>query len=240
MLIKGSALDLLVYDHPWYMVADDLDLVLRRKKEEMTQKEIVEIMQFHHSTGIEYDYFDHHDVTLNGVLPMNFHRIWDDAVGMEFGEDHLFVMSPEDMLLSTCTNSCRKRFFRLKCLCDIAEIINRYGDLDWEKMVQNAKNDHCNSIVFTALLATKMTVGCELPENALSKLAVGPARAALIRQLVRYVSDRMPLSTLYPYSGGKWLNRKVNIPLILPYISYRPRQLWQRLKRLQVQRKMQD
>ncbi|MEE8389790.1 MAG: nucleotidyltransferase family protein, partial [Anaerolineae bacterium] len=36
MLIKGAALDLLVYDHPWYTISDDIDLVIKCKREDMS------------------------------------------------------------------------------------------------------------------------------------------------------------------------------------------------------------
>jgi hypothetical protein len=84
-----------------------------------------------------------------------------------------------------------------------------------------------------------MTLGCDLPENALRKLGVGRVRAGLIRHLAQYVIDAMPLASLYPFSGGKWLDRKVNVPLILPYLSYRRYQIWRRLKQLNGQWKTQ-
>jgi len=230
MLIKGAALEVLVYDQPWYTVPEDADLVLRLRREEISDKASREIMEFLHRSGIEYDYFEHHDVVMNGVLPIDFYEIWDDATKIRFRGRDVFVMSPEDMLMSTCINSCRKRFFRLKSLCDIAEIINKYPGLKWEELTRKARAYDCNNIVYTALLVTEMTLGCELPDEVLDNLAVSPVRETIIRSLIRYLSRRMSLSALYPFSGRNMFGRKVNLSLILPYATYRWYQVGRKMR----------
>jgi hypothetical protein len=232
MLLKGSVLDLLVYEKPWYTTSVDVDLVLRCKRAEISDKDATEFKKIHHRTGIEYDYYDHHDVVLNGILPIDFDRIWDQATRIDFDGHQVYIASSEDMLITLCTNSCRKRFFRLKCLCDIAETINARDDLNWQELTARAKADQCSEIVYTALLATKMTLGCKLPDNVFHELAVGGVRASLIRFLIHYVSYSLPLSSVFPFSGGRLFNRKVNVSLVLPYVTFRRYQLWRRLKRL--------
>jgi len=83
-------------------------------------------------SGIECDLPGHHDVDMNGVLPVRFDRIWEAARAVDFHGQEAFVMAPEDLLLSLCINSCRKRYFRLKHLFDIAETVHRL-DLDWNR-----------------------------------------------------------------------------------------------------------
>jgi hypothetical protein len=232
MLIKGSALDLLVYAQPWYKISDDVDLVLKLSREAISDDEQREIMAYLHNTGVEFDYYTHHDVVLNGVLPIDFDRIWEDADVFDLDGFRVYLMGPEDMLISVCTNSCRKRYFRLKSLCDTAEIIATYPELDWDGLVQRAKADHCGAIVYAALRAAEMTVGCDLPPAVLSDLGVGAIQARAIDYLVKQISQNMPLSSLYPYSGGRLFARKVNAALALPYVTYRPYQLGRRLWRL--------
>jgi hypothetical protein len=229
MLIKGAALDLLVYDHPWYMVSDDIDLVMRCRRQELSDQDHEEIMRSLGS-GIECEYFCHHDVDLNGALPINFQRVWDDASSVELDGSPVWIMSPEDMLISACTNSCRKRYFRLKLLCDIREIVNKCPDLKWGALIRKAREDGCDTIVFTALMVTKMTLGCELPENVLDDLAVSPIRATIIRSLIRHMSQCVPLSSLYSSLGKNWRPRQATVSLILPYISSRWYQVWRRIK----------
>lgn len=232
MLIKGTALDILVYDQPWYTVPHDVDLILRSRGEEIPNETRIEIMKFLHGSGIEFDYFEHHDVVINGALPIDFRRIWKDATRIEFGGHDVFVMSPEDMLMSVCINSCRKRFFRLKSLCDIAEVINQHPGLQWGELATSARAYDCNNIIYTALRVTKMTLGCNLPPGLLDDLKVNPIRAKVIDRLVRHLSQHSSLDSLYPFSGTRVFGREVNLAVMLPYATYRGYQVGRKMKEI--------
>ena len=136
-------------------------------------------------------------------------------------------MSPEDMLISLCVNSCRKRYFRLKALCDIAETVNRCGSLDWSKLVQKATAYDCRAIVYAALFITQSRLNCALPTGVLDALHLNPAR----RRAIHYLSRQLSL-TAYDslYAGGTLAGRRPDFALILPYATFRPYQIWRRLK----------
>jgi hypothetical protein len=232
MIIKGAILDILVYDQPWYTVSDDIDLVISRTPEQIPDHEQREFMEFFHRSAVEYDYFEHHDVTMNNVLAVDFNRIWRDATQIVYREESAWIMSPEDMLISLCVNSCRKRFFRLRSLVDIAETINKYPNLDWIEFARKAGLYDCQNIVYTALLITQMTVGCNLPDKVYKNLAVNPVRSVIIRFFVHYILWTMSLYTIYPFSGKTIFGREVNPSLVLPYAVYRPYQIIRKIKEI--------
>jgi len=227
MLIKGGVLDVLVYDQPYHTVLSDIDLVLKLRRDDVPEETWHEFMRFFHQKAIEYDYFEHHDVSMNGILPINFQTIWNDATRIEYKGFDVLVMCPEDMLITLCVNSCRKRFFRLKSLGDIAETIGKYPNLDWEKVSQRARDYDCGAIVYTALFVTKITVGCDLPDEFLDTLSVNSVRKMVIQQLVR----RMSLSAFSAlYTGKKMLNRSIDGSLMLPYLTMRWYQIGRRIR----------
>ncbi|MEW5957638.1 MAG: nucleotidyltransferase family protein [Chloroflexota bacterium] len=227
MLIKGGVLDLLVYDQPYYTMLNDIDLVLHPKREAISDQVFRELMEFFHRSGIEYDFFEHHDVSMNGILPVDFYKIWTDAVQINIEGQSVFVMSPEDMLIALCINSCRKRFFRLKSLCDIAETIRKFPKLDWQEVLWKTTIYDCAAIVYTALLATSLTLGCELPDRLLQQISIHPART----KMIQFLSRRMSLSAYSSlYSGRDVLGRKVNWHLLLPYATLYGYQIWRRIK----------
>lgn len=228
MVIKGAALDILINGHPGHVVSRDVDLVFRRRRSELSGEEIDHIASRLDGQGIEWDCFEHHDIVINGVLPVDFGRIWDDAIQIEFRGERVYVMSPEDTLISACINSCRKRYFRVRTLYEIAEIINVYPNMDWEHLLQKAKAYDCCNIVYAALLVTGATIGCGLPGGLLDRLGVHPVRAAMIRSLVRFLSQSKCLSSLR--DGPMLLGRPYNLSLILPYATYRRYQLGRKLK----------
>jgi hypothetical protein len=227
MLIKGAALDLLIYDQPYYMTLLDADLVINAKRSEISEAEWKENRHFFHRSSIEYDYFEHHDVVMNGALPVDFQTIWRDARQIDFRGRKLYVMSPEDLLITGCINSCRKRYFRLKSLCDLAETISRFPDLDWTLLADKARAYQCSLIVFAALYVTKLTVGCSLPGDLRERLGVSPLRAKAICYLV----ERLSLTAYGSiYSGKDVLNRKLDYTLVLSYVTFQWPQIWRRLK----------
>lgn len=221
MLLKGAALDLLVYAEPWVTSSRDTDLLVRPLPGFRRGREDRELRDALYREGIECDLEEHHDVNMNGVLPIPFRRIWQDARPVRFRGQDAWVMSPEDLLISLCINSCRKRFLRLKGLFDIAETVRRGADpawgLDWDRLARKVRDYHCGGIAFAALLTADATVGCDLPVGVWGSLGVAPARAALLRRLVAQTLRNASLDR--PEAGG----------LLLSYASYRWGQAWRSL-----------
>jgi len=230
MVVKGEALSALVYDQPWYTASADVDLVIKPKREQIDPEDHRQIRNMleeinHEQTPfkehIEYDYFEHHDVTMNNVLAIDSEQIWREAHKIQLYGHDVMVMTPEDMLIAVAVNSCRKRFFRLKSLSDIAEIIRKYPDLNWRKLTSRAREYKCNTIVYTALLVTQMTLGCSLPDGVLADLHVNPVRASLIRRSVYNLSKHASLVDLSARSRRRMFGREFSWPLVVTYATYR-------------------
>jgi hypothetical protein len=174
---------------------------------------------------IEYEFDSHHDVTLNGALPVDFGQIWRAAREVKFVGYPVYLMTPEDMLLAVCINSCRKRYFRLRSLCDIAETAKRFPNLDWELFSQKAIAYGCNNIVYTALTVVAATLPYAVPLQVLEGLAVDPLRRFTIDKTIRLLVRHVPLTSLSYYTGSEWVGRKIGWSLVLPYVSYRRQQM---------------
>jgi hypothetical protein len=54
----------------------------------------------------------------------------------------------------------------------------------------------------------------------LESLAVGALRRATIHNAIRYLVDRVPLTSLSYYSGSQIMGRKTGWSLLLPYLTY--------------------
>jgi len=241
MLVKGEALNQLVYEQPWYLISYDVDLVMRVKHEDLTKNDSREMWKFlerfnrernDFKEHIEYDYFEHHDITMNNILPVDWTRIWAEAQTVRIEGNDVFVMTPEDMLLAAAINSCRKRFFRLKSLCDIVSIIEKYPNLDWQTVINRAHAYKCNTILYTALVVTQNTLGCHLPDGIVTDLKINPLRVSLIHYLVHHLSQRLSLSNLFVQSENATFKRTLNWPLLLTYATYRVDLFWPKLGEL--------
>ncbi|HEV7518094.1 MAG TPA: nucleotidyltransferase family protein [Thermoanaerobaculia bacterium] len=228
MLLKGAALDLLVYTQPGWVVSRDIDLVVRRRRGESLPRGDWEVRRPLYAVGIECDFLTHHDVTMNGLLPVRFERIWRDARPVEVRGEPALVMAPEDLVISLAINACRKRFLRLKEMFALAESVRRL-DLDWSLLAARAREDCAEGIVYTALLVTRETLGCPLPPEALSALDLPAARQRLLRLLLGAL---LAASSLTHFEGGRsgLLGRRLNLSLLLPYACYRRQQLVRSLR----------
>jgi hypothetical protein len=233
MLIKGAALDLQIYRQRWHTMSDT-DLVLRCRKTDVTDREVARINAFLGALDLkrpllEVDLFSHHDVTMAGVLPIDFERIWADARTISVDGSPAFVMSPEDSLITSCINSCRKRYFRLKSLSDIAGIVSRFHNLDWDTVIERCRNSECSAICYTALLIAQETLGYRLPQGMLGKLGLSCWKSAVIGHLV----SRLSYSSLSSVSAGIPLfKRRLGLSLLLPYASYTWRQFGRNVVRV--------
>jgi len=225
MLLKGTALDLLVYQEPWVAASRDMDLLLRPMAGWQSGEEERQVRRSLYRSGIECDLGQHHDMNMNGVLPVSFESVWRDARPVRFRGIEAWVMGPEDLLISLCINSCRKRFLRLKGLFDIAESVRRLAGLDWERLARKAAEHRCEGIVYAALFVTASTVGCDLPEGALDRLGVDALRGGLLRLLAASVLRSTSLAQVGP--GGAVGPR--GLSLLLPYASFRWSQAWRSL-----------
>lgn len=228
MLIKGAALDHLLYQQPWY-VTHDIDLIFSSKRNDLAPATVAAIDRFFWELpGFEYDFYTHHDVTMNGVLPVDFGQIWRDAQPIEITGQVAYVMSAEDMVLAACINGCRKRFFRLKSLLAVAELLASPLRPAWPRLTQKAVAYDCGSIVYAALMMTKSTLGCELPEALAVQLGVHPVRARVIRALIR----QLAFSPAHWLSGGGQFEQRCwDASLLLPYATYHGNQLIHQLWR---------
>jgi hypothetical protein len=220
LLLKGTALDLLVYREPWVVASRDTDLVLRPLPGRELAPDERAVRRSLYRSGIECDLREHHDITLNGALPVRFASIWEEARPVRFRGAEALVMSPEDLLISLCINGCRKRYFRLKSLFDIAETVRCLagagGGIDWERFARRSREHGCEAVVWAALVVTRETLGCPLPEGALAGLGVSPARARLLRGLI---SAFLRTSSLVDASGA-------GLSWFLPYAALRRDQAW--------------
>jgi hypothetical protein len=218
MLLKSAALGLSVYREPWVVTSRDIDLALRPGPGwELEKGEAVRLALY--SNGIECDLGGHHDVTMNGVLPIDFESLWRDAQPVLFRGAEAWRTSNEDLLISLAVNACRKRFFRLKGLFDLAETVGRVP-LDWRLLAAKARASRCEGIVHAALLAARETLGCDLPAGALEGLGVPRLKVLRLRALI---------SGFLRY-GSVVEGRGETLLLALSYASFRPPEAWKSLR----------
>lgn len=217
MLVKGTALDHRLYDRPWYTTSADVDLLLRASGGSVDAEVYARIVALNGQRPQVDVHVDRHpDLVMNGVLPVDFAAIWADARPSRVGAHPVLLMRVEDELLAACINACRKRYFRLKSLCEISGLVARSPDLDWPELCRRARAWQCQRIVYAALLAAALGTGCAVPGDLRVRLGIHRPRALLLeRLLVRLGFGTLPTIHRHRLLFGKYFSRW----LLLPYAS---------------------
>ncbi|HYH45766.1 MAG TPA: nucleotidyltransferase family protein, partial [Thermoanaerobaculia bacterium] len=223
LLLKGAALDRAVYDQPSWTVSKDLDLSVRpveNPHQDRPGPAALEVLRELGAEGIECDLESHHDVTFNGLLPVDFRSIWAAARPLRVGREEALLPAPEDLLLAAAVNACRKRF-RLKGLLDVAEIVWRLPGLDWARLAAAARAARAEGLVLAALSAARATIGVDLPRA--HRALGGSARRRLLQGLAAGLAraGALGLAGAGETRGGLW-GRRPEPALLLAYAALHP------------------
>lgn len=234
MLVKGEALNLTVYEHPWYTISYDIDLVIRARRSDLSPGVLIELDDAFHGLNstrgllrehLEYDFYSHHDVTMNDILPFDMERIWREADCRRIGDHTVMLMRPEETLLAAAVQCCRKRYFRLKAICDVAEIVSVYPDLNWSELIARAQAYRCNVMLYSALYVAGLLLGAEVEGEVLHSLGVNPGRQRVIERIAGSLVERESLAELHERSQAALFGRQFSWSLALTYATYRFDQL---------------
>lgn len=230
MLVKGESLNQLVYDQPWYTISGDVDLILRTSPEKFfagPYHYILDEIDTLNQAGrkfqehIEYDFIVHHDISMNGVLKVGADDLWRTATPIELAGFPILVPRPEDMLLIAAINACRKRFFRLKALSDMAAVIDKFPELDWNAIVERAGQWQADTILYTALCLLQRTIGSSVPTWVAPELKVNRARQRLIEYIIDFLINHFSVSRAGFRSDLTLLGHSFSWSLLLTYATYR-------------------
>lgn len=184
MLMKGAALDLAVYSERAMTFPCDIDLLVQRDPTTIPDEEQTRIDERLEDLGfIEMSCGEHHDISMNDALAIDYDRVFADSSEIEVSGRKLRIPSPEDMFLFSAINCCRKKFFHLKSLADLDAISSRYPDLDWARLERSARDAGAEHILYAVLHVLKTVMGVA-PETTMS-LRPGFFRRSVIHGLVR-------------------------------------------------------
>lgn len=218
LAVKGTSLDLRLFTDRTSTVSGDIDLLLRPDWHAVDPRVHARVAAFNAGTPvIDVDFVRHPDLVLNGILPVDFATIWARSTRTAVDGQPVHLMCVEHELLCAAINSARKRFFRLKSLLELSELLHRHPALDHDEVARCARAWRCNGIAYAALRAAAATVGAPVPAELARAFGIGRVRAGLLDALVARMSF-CRLATLHDGVGlrGKRFGRG----LLLPYASF--------------------
>jgi hypothetical protein len=140
MVVKGAALGGVLYPDPAVRPMGDIDLLLPRG----ALARLVDLPGLLRAAGVDAGPFeieeDHHDLTMDGILPIDLEAIWQAAVPASFAPEAALVPCLEDQLLLTAVSCCRNSFWNLVLVLDAAEMLRQHRDrIDVDRLAERAR-----------------------------------------------------------------------------------------------------
>lgn len=138
------------------------------------------------------------------AFPPDADRWWDQLQPIDLAGRQVLAMPVEQLLLILCVHGSKHLWDRLIWLCDVAALLQKNPQIDWETLLATARALGAERMLLIGLHMVHNVLGTELPSLVLEKIAADPQVAALARvstgQLFRQteampaeVVERMPL-----------------------------------------------
>jgi len=112
---------------------------------------------------------------------------WSRMERRAFGGTSVRALPAEELLLVLCVHGCRHLWVRLKSVCDIAALIDREEQLDWERAFGEAHVSGARRMLALGLALARDLVGAALPPEVSRRVDAEPA----VRGLVANVRKRL-------------------------------------------------
>ena len=120
-------------------------------------------------------------------FPPSPNWLWQRAVPKTVFGRELLSFSPEDYLLILCVHGGNHCWIRLNWICDLAELIYKYQDLEWSAVLQQAALLGVNRNLAIGLLLANHLLGAILPESVWQIIRTDKQALALAAEIESYL-----------------------------------------------------
>lgn len=157
----------------------------------------------------------HWRITLRYTSSIEVKYIWKHLLSSSFGDMEIYSFSPENWLLLLSTHASRHRWEKLSWLADIAELIGRNPEINWQMLIQQASEFDCRRMVFIGLFLTYNIIGITLPNEVLQAIEADPEVVSLSSSICQQLltrntdSHRFMQNTFYQIRVREGLQNKL-------------------------------
>lgn len=114
---------------------------------------------------------------------------------IEFIDSKMLFLQPEDLLLTLCVHGSKHHWERLLWICDVAQTLKRYPEMDWELLLERADKARIRRVLLLGVALAGELLGAESPKA----IAFACERDKAIPKLISAVAKRLEAE---PSGGG--------------------------------------
>ena len=116
--------------------------------------------------------------------------MWARLKRQNFAGSKVLSLPPEDLALILCVHGAKHCFARLEWICDVAELIRSHQEIDWARVIRQARKQGSERMVLLGLFLAMALLGAKLPEavrqrvesDSLVRALASQVREALFRE----------------------------------------------------------
>lgn len=142
------------------------------------------------------------------AYPLTPDECWRDAGTCRAAGQEIRVLSREHTALTLSCHGAKHRWGQLKHVCDLAELVRAWPDLDWERAAARADRLHGRRMLLLGLRLAERLLGAEIPEALRREVAVDPALEPLVTDVTHYLLDSRRPSRLSPAGTRLYLRMR--------------------------------
>lgn len=123
----------------------------------------------------------HHDIRPRYfAFHLDPEQLWTRLERLPLGGREVLNLAPEDLLLMLCVHGANHCWERLAWICDLAELIRARSDLDWQRLLDEARRSGGERMLLLGLLLARDLLGAALPELITRRIAQDTALPRLL------------------------------------------------------------
>jgi hypothetical protein len=119
-------------------------------------------------------------------------EIWKRCQSFSLLGTTVSTLAPEDLLLVLCVHGAKECWGKLKWICDVAELIRAYTNLDWNRVLTQAQQLHSRRMLLLGVGLAWQLLGVRLPETVLAAIQSDRALTGLMQQVCNYLFGLQP------------------------------------------------
>jgi hypothetical protein len=136
------------------------------------------------------------------LLPLSLDELWPKRDFVKLGSDRVAAMPRQELLLYLCAHGAHTGWFRLKWLCDVAELAGDDGGIDIPELIARAHGVGVTRMLVQGLLLARQMLDMPLPEALSARMhqdrtvqsLVDLATQALLQDERYWSTDNTPVS----------------------------------------------
>jgi hypothetical protein len=120
-------------------------------------------------------------------VALDLESLWDRLMPVSFEETEVLTLAPEDLLLALCIHGAKELWPNLRMICDVSELLRAHPEIDWDRVISDARGLRCERFVYLGLLLANELLDAPAPDIVL----IRARESSAVIKVASHIPDRL-------------------------------------------------